>query len=85
MLGNLFVSWWFIWYLGRRHAFSLGTIVILLGVALQAGGRVFSMVVVGRIIAGIGTAMYVPLHHFAYLLSVLTWQQRRDQSCSIPG
>lgn len=57
VLGNLFVAWWFIWYLGRRHAFSLGTIVLLFGVALQAGARDFAMIVIGRIIAGIGTAI----------------------------
>lgn len=57
VLGNLFVAWWFIWYLGRRYAFSLGTIVLLFGVALQAGARDFAMIVIGRIIAGIGTAI----------------------------
>lgn len=57
VLGNLFVAWWFIWYLGRRSAFALGTIVLLVGVALQAGAVAFSMIVIGRIIAGIGTAI----------------------------
>ncbi|RDL36404.1 MFS sugar transporter [Venustampulla echinocandica] len=53
VLGNLFVAWWFIWYLGRRYAFVLGTIILLVGVALQAGAVVFSMIIVGRIIAGV--------------------------------
>jgi MFS family permease len=60
VVGNLFIAWWFIWYIGRRFAFTLGTIVLLFGVALQAGARNFSMIIVGRIIAGIGTAMYAP-------------------------
>ncbi|OQV11149.1 hypothetical protein CLAIMM_15033 [Cladophialophora immunda] len=57
VIGNLFVSWWFIWYVGRRFAFILGTIILLVGVALQAGARDFAMIVVGRIVAGIGTAI----------------------------
>jgi len=57
VLGNLFVAWWFIWYLGRRSAFGWGTIVLLVGVALQAGAVAFSMIVIGRIVAGIGTAI----------------------------
>lgn len=57
VLGNFFVSSWFIWYLGRRQAFALGTVVLLVGVALQAGAVTFAMIVIGRIIAGIGTAM----------------------------
>jgi MFS family permease len=57
VIGNLFVAWWFIFYLGRCHAFSVGTVVLLVGVALQAGAVAFAMFVVGRIIAGIGTAM----------------------------
>lgn len=56
VIGNLFISWWFIWYLGRRYTFSLGTVVLLVGVALQAGATNFAMIVVGRIISGIGTA-----------------------------
>ena len=58
MIGNLFVAWWFIWFLGRCHAFALGTIILLFGVALQAGARIFSMIIVGRIISGIGTAIW---------------------------
>ncbi|KAL1982904.1 hypothetical protein VTN96DRAFT_756 [Rasamsonia emersonii] len=57
VLGNLCVAWWFIWFLGRRYAFALGTLVLLVGVALQAGATRFSMIVVGRIISGIGTAI----------------------------
>lgn len=57
VIGNLFVAWWFIWYLGRRFSFSAGTIVLLVGVALQAGAVAFSMIIIGRIIAGIGTAI----------------------------
>ncbi len=43
--------------MGRRFAFTYGTIVLLVGVALQAGGQDFAMLVVGRIVAGIGTAV----------------------------
>ncbi|KZO91082.1 general substrate transporter [Calocera viscosa TUFC12733] len=57
VIGNLFVAWWFIWYTGRRMAFALGTIILLVGVALQAGAVAFAMIVVGRIISGIGTAI----------------------------
>lgn len=57
VIGNLFIAWWFIWYLGRRAAFGLGTIVLLVGVALQAGAVAFAMIVIGRIVAGIGTAI----------------------------
>ncbi|KXL47795.1 hypothetical protein M433DRAFT_131784 [Acidomyces richmondensis BFW] len=56
VIGNLFVAWWFIWLLGRRYTFVFGTIVLLVGVALQAGARAFAMIVLGRIISGIGTA-----------------------------
>ena len=35
VLGNLFVASWCIWYLGRGSAFGLGTIVLLVDVALQ--------------------------------------------------
>ncbi|ETI25853.1 hypothetical protein G647_02630 [Cladophialophora carrionii CBS 160.54] len=57
VIGNLFVAWWLIWYIGRRYAFIHGTVILLVGVALQAGARNFAMVVVGRIIAGIGTSV----------------------------
>jgi predicted MFS family arabinose efflux permease len=57
VIGNLFFAWWLIWYIGRRYAFVHGTVILLVGVALQAGARDFAMVVVGRIIAGIGTSM----------------------------
>ena len=57
VLGNLFVASWFIWYLGRGSAFGLGTIVLLDDVALQAGAVAFSMIVIGRIVAGIRTAI----------------------------
>ncbi|KIV81644.1 hypothetical protein PV11_03814 [Exophiala sideris] len=57
VIGNLFVAWWFIWYVGRRYAFTLGTIILLVGVALQSGARNFAMIVLGRIIAGIGTSI----------------------------
>lgn len=57
VIGNLFIAWWFIWYVGRRFAFIFGTIILLVGVALQAGARDFAMIVVGRIVAGIGTSM----------------------------
>lgn len=42
VIGNLFIAWWFIWYLGRCHAFALGTVILLVGVALQAGATVFA-------------------------------------------
>lgn len=64
VLGNLFVAWWFIKALGRRWAFILGTIVLLIGVALQAAAIAYSMIVVGRIVSGIGTAMYEFRSHF---------------------
>ncbi|KAN0119231.1 general substrate transporter [Hyaloscypha variabilis] len=57
VIGNLLIAWWFIAYLGRCHAFALGTIILLVGVALQAGAVAFAMIVVGRIVAGIGTAI----------------------------
>ena len=57
VLGNFFVAWWFIWFLGRCRAFALGTVILLIGVALQAAAVRFGMIVVGRIISGIGTAM----------------------------
>ena len=57
VIGNLLIAWWFIAYLGRCHAFALGTIILLIGVALQAGAVAFAMIVVGRIVAEIGTAM----------------------------
>lgn len=57
MLGNLFVAWWFIEYFGRRYAFILGTIVLLIGVALQAAAIAYAMIVIGRIVSGIGTAI----------------------------
>lgn len=57
VIGNLFVAWWFIWFLGRKLAFSCGTVVLLFGVALQAGAKNFAMIVIGRIIAGIGTGI----------------------------
>lgn len=57
VIGNLFVAWWFIWLVGRRHTFALGTIILLVGVALQAGAVAFAMLIIGRIISGIGTAI----------------------------
>jgi MFS family permease len=57
VIGNLFVAWWFIWFLGRRYSFVFGTVILLVGVALQAGAVAFGMIIIGRIISGIGTAM----------------------------
>ena len=53
----MFVAWWFIWWMGRRYAFVFGTLVLLIGVALQAAAIAFAMIVIGRIVSGIGTAM----------------------------
>lgn len=50
---------------GRRWAGFLGTIVLLVGAALQAGAVHLSMMVIGRIIAGVGTGVVstsVPLY-----------------------
>lgn len=57
VIGNFFVAWWFIWWMGRRLAFIFGTIVLLVGVALQAAAVAYAMIVIGRIVSGIGTAM----------------------------
>lgn len=37
----------------------MGTFVVFVGVALQAGAVSYAMIIIGRIIAGIGAAMYV--------------------------
>ncbi|KAJ5205090.1 MFS sugar transporter [Penicillium cinerascens] len=57
VLGNFFVAWWFIRWMGRRLAFVFGTIVLLVGVALQAAAVAYAMLVIGRIVSGIGTAI----------------------------
>ena len=57
VVGNLFVSWWFIEYFGRKKTFTIGTFIVLVGIALQAGAVAYGMIIAGRIIAGIGTAV----------------------------
>lgn len=55
-------------HLGRRYAALLGTFIVCIGSALQAGatgGGAYAMVIAGRIIAGIGIAIVstgVPLY-----------------------
>ncbi|KJR84948.1 sugar transporter [Sporothrix schenckii 1099-18] len=55
-------------YLGRRYAALLGTFIVCVGSALQAGasgGGAYAMVIAGRIIAGVGVAIVstgVPLY-----------------------
>lgn len=47
-------------YLGRRYAASAGVFVVCIGAALQAGARgpgSFTMMIVGRILAGMGVAV----------------------------
>ena len=75
MVGNLCVSWWFIEYFGRKWSFSLGTFVVLVGVALQAGAVAFGMIIVGRLLAGIGTAI-IGTNLAAYLSEVATTSMR---------
>ncbi|KAE9379867.1 general substrate transporter [Stipitochalara longipes BDJ] len=58
VIGNLFVAWWFIAYLGRCHAFALGTIILLVGVALQAGAVAFAMIVLTGESIGTNLAAY---------------------------
>lgn len=57
IIANFFISWWFIWFLGRRWTFIMGTFVVFVGVALQAGAVSYAMIIIGRIIAGIGAAI----------------------------
>lgn len=67
------MAWWFIWYLGRCYAFALGTVILLVGVALQAAATSFAMLIVGRIISGIATAMYAPQHSSLPLFELTTY------------
>lgn len=64
ILGNWFVSWWFTWFLGRRLSFAFAPLIIIVGVAMQAGAQSFGVIVTGRVIAGIGSVMYVLSFNF---------------------
>ena len=80
VIGNLFVAWWFIWLLGRKRTFALGTVVLLVGVALQAGARAYAMIVVGRIVAGIGTAT-IGTNLAAYQVR-FSWAKYEFETCA---
>lgn len=71
VIGNLFISWWFIEYFGRKKSFWLGTSIVIIAIALQAGAVDFAMIIIGRLLAGIGTAI-IGTNLAAYLSEVAT-------------
>jgi len=44
-------------YLGRKWAVFLGAFIVCIGAAFQAGARVLAMMVIGRILTGMGVAI----------------------------
>lgn len=68
-------------YLGRRYAASAGVFVVCVGAALQAGARgpgSFAMMIVGRILAGMGVAVVstsVPMYQRSVEFSSFVWEK----------